>query len=81
VSDPLLQLQEDRDTRTILQVDRESTDPSVFSSIGDALLAAKPNNIIRIASGNYIESLVINIPNLIIEPHDEESKVVIISTK
>ena len=62
-------------------MDKDSEDPSYFKSIGDAVGAAKENTIIHIASGTYCESFVINTPGLLLEPLEEEGKVVIISTQ
>lgn len=81
ISDPLLQMDDSKVNREVINVDRESTDDSVYKSIGEAVSAAKENSIIHIASGTYAESIVITTPGLTLEPLDEDGKVIIISTK
>ena len=76
-----VQANDSKADRDIITVDRESTDDSVFKSIGDGINAAKENSIIRIASGTYAESVVISTPGLTLEPIDEDGKVILISTK
>ena len=81
VSDSRLQIEGLQEKRPIIIVDKESEDPWIYKSIGEAIIAAKDNNIIHIASGIYCESIVIRTPGLLLEPLEEEGKVVIVSTQ
>ena len=81
ISDPALNLDDSKSAREIIKVDPEEQGEGIFETIAEAIEAAKPGSIIQIAEGHYCESLVIKTPNLIMEPIEEEGKVIILSSK
>jgi len=96
-SDAILTFDESKIVRDVIKVEKlfdedgkeiedQTTLPpkangNVWRSINEALSIAKPGSIIQISAGTYGESLVIKIPNLIIESFEEDGKVILLSGK